>query len=219
MKSVYIVFSATPYKMGRFIRTVLHNEYNHVSIAFDEDLATMCSYARFHVDVPLYGGFVSESLCRHFYGNTSSRIKICRIELEEENYQRLREFVADMETGRGKYIYNTYSAMLAPLHIRCTIRNCYTCAEFVGDALSLAGFALPMGRYHSLQHTERLLAPYVIYEGTCADFVSNPDWGEDHFPQRMGRFSGAAATLRSFGRLTARAVVSIAALLIDIPWG
>lgn len=218
MQAVYIVFSATPYKMGRFIRTVLHNRYNHVSLAFDEDLSTMYSYARFHVNVPLYGGFVSESPCRHFCGETVSYIKICRIELEDENYRHLRRFVESMEDGGGKYIYNTYSAMLAPLHIRLLIRDSYTCAEFVGDALSIAGFELPLGAYHSLPSTERILAPYVIYEGTCDGYVSDPMWGKDKFPERMGRVNAMKATMRSFTRLTARAIVSMAALLIDIPW-
>lgn len=219
MKTVYIIFSATPYKMGRFIRAVLHNEYNHVSLAFDEDLSTMYSFARFHVNAPLYGGFVAESLRRHYHGGATSRIKVCRIELEEENYLRLRSFVSAMEHEQHRYIYNTYSAMVAPLHIRFLIRDSYTCAEFVGDALSIAGFELPLGAFHSLKRTERILAPHVIYEGTCDGYVSDPLWGEDQFPQRMSRRSAAAATLQTFARLTARAVVSMAALLMDIPWG
>lgn len=219
MKAVYIVFSATPYKMGRLIRTVLHNEYNHVSLAFDEDLSTMYSYARFHEDAPLYGGFVAESPCRHVRGENSSRIKICRLELEEENYLRLRRFVSDMENGGHRYIYNTYSAILSPLHIRFLIRDSYTCAEFVGDALSVAGLALPLGAFHSLSRTERLLQPYVVYEGLCRDYISDPVWGADQFPERLGYFSGTAATLRAFGHLTARALVGMAALLIDFPWG
>ena len=206
MKSVYIVFSATPYKMGRLIRTVLRNPYNHVSLAFDADLTTMYSFARFHVDVPLYGGFVRESLRRHYNGKHSSRIKVCRLDIDEDNYQRLCAFVSAMENGGNRYLYNTYSAMCTPLHIRCAIPDSYTCAEFVGDALSIAGLDIPQGSFHSLIRTEALLAPYTVYEGPCEEYARDPGWGTDHFPEKMGRLSGTAATVRSLGRLTVRAV-------------
>lgn len=214
MKTIYIVFSATPYGMGRLIRTVLRNRYNHVALAFDEDLSVMYSFARFHVNVPLYGGFVAESLRRHFNAGQSSLIKVCRLELAEEDYRRLREFVSAMESGGDRYIYNTYSAVFTPLHIRCLIRDSYTCAEFVGDALSIAGLEIPRGAFHSLAQTERILAPCVVYEGLCEGYAGEPDWGEDHFPERMGRISATAATVRSFGRLTARAVLGMFAALV-----
>ena len=120
-----------------------------------------------------------------------------------------------MENGGGKYIYNTYSAMVTPLHKRWRIRDSYTCVEFVGDALSVAGLEIPRGAFHSLQETERLLKPYVIYEGACEGYIEASDWGEDRFPEKMGRVSGAAATVRSLSRLTARAVLGMLAMLIS----
>lgn len=214
MKAIYIVFSATPYRMGRMIRTVLRNTYNHVSLSFDEDLSTMYSFARFHVNVPLYGGFVEESMRRHFNGGQASRIKVCRLEIRDENYAQLRAFVSAMENGTDRYIYNIYSAIFTPLHVRCLIRDSYTCAEFVGDALSIAGLSISRGKFHSLAQTERILSPYVVYEGTCEEYAAEPEWGRDHFPERMGRISATAATVRSFGRLTARAVLGLLAALM-----
>lgn len=214
MKTIYIVFSATPYRMGRMIRTVLRNRYNHISLAFDEDLSTMYSFARFHKNAPLYGGFVAESMCRHFNGGQASRIKVCRLEVEDGNYAQLRAFVASMENGPDRYIYNLYSAICTPLRIRCLIRDSYTCAEFVGDALSIAGLSIPRGKFHSLSQTESILAPYVIYEGACGEYAQAPEWGQDRFCERMGRIPAAAATARSFGRLTARAVLGMYAALM-----
>ncbi len=214
MKTAYIIFSATPYKMGRFIRTVLHNEYNHVSLAFEEDLSVMYSFARFHENAPLYGGFVTESPCRHVRAEDSSRIKVCRIEMEEENYLRLREFVSRMEQDGRRYIYNMYSAMLAPLHIRFLIRDSYTCAEFVGDALSIAGYQLPRGAYHSISRMQRLLQHSVIYEGSCAEHISSRRWGSDRFPERMNKFRAVTATLHSLWRLSYRAAVSLGTMML-----
>ena len=217
MKTIYIVFSATPYKMGRIIRTVLRNPYNHIALSFDEDLSTMYSFARFHENAPLYGGFVAESPRRHVHAGNCSRIKVCRLEIAQENYLKLRAFVSGMESHAHRYIYNTYSAMLTPLHIRLLIRDSYTCAEFVGDALNIAGMDLPQGAFHSLKMTEQILAPYVVYEGLCTGYAQEADWGEDRFPERMGRAAATKATLQSFARLTARAVMGlIAALSLDL---
>lgn len=209
MKTAYIVFSATPYKMGRFIRAVLHNEYNHVSLAFEEDLSVMYSFARFHENAPLYGGFVTESPCRHVRAEESSRIKVCRIDMEEEHYLRLREFVSRMEQDGHRYIYNMYSAVLSPLHIRFLIRDSYTCAEFVGDALSIAGLELPRGAFHSLSRIQRLLEPCVVYEGSCEDYIRSRHWGSDRFPERMSSIRAVTATLHSLWRLTCRAALSL----------
>jgi len=209
MESVYIVFSATPYKMGKMIRTVLHNRYNHISLSFDEDLSTMYTFARFHENMPLYGGFVAESPRRYQRGEHSAQLKVCRVEMPEENYLALRAFVAQMERRSRKYIYNLYSAVCTPLHLRLLIRDSYTCAEFVGDALSIAGLDISMGTFHSLRKLERLLDSCVIYEGPCTLYTDEPVWGEDHFPEKLGRISGTTATLRSLGRLTARGVLGL----------
>lgn len=209
MESIYIVFSATPYKMGKMIRTVLHNRYNHISLSFDEDLSTMYTFARFHENMPLYGGFVAESPCRYQRGEHSAQLKVCRVEMPEENYLALRAFVAQMERRSRKYIYNLYSAVCTPLHLRLLIRDSYTCAEFVGDALSIAGLDISMGTFHSLRKLELLLDSCVIYEGPCTLYTDEPVWGEDHFPEKLGRISGTTATLRSLGRLTARGVLGL----------
>ncbi len=214
MKSIYIVFSATPGKMGRFIRTVLHGRFNHVSLAFDEDLSTMYTFARFHVNMPLYGGFVQESLRRYVRRGKPSDLRVCRLSIDEEKYRMVRDLVEQMEQGGRRYIYNIYSAVFAPLHIRLMIRDSYTCAEFVGDALSIAGLDIPKGAFHSLKELERLLEPYAVYEGSCTLYSQPADWGEDQFPERMGRISGTAATARSIGRLTARGVVGMLAAIL-----
>lgn len=217
MKAVYIIFSATPYKTGRLIRTVLRTRYNHVALSFDQELATMYTFSRFHEDAPFYGGFVVESLRRYRWAGQCSRLKVCRISMSEEAYHALRDFIAQV---RGRpCIYNLYSAMVHPLHRRLLIRDSYTCVEFVGDALSIAGLDLPQGAFHSLEGLEQLLSSYVIYEGSCAFYKEPPDWGGDRFPERMGRVSGTAATARSIWQLTARGVMdALTALPFHLHW-
>ena len=64
-KKLYVVFSATPLKVGSMIRTVTGEKYNHVSISFSPRLKTLYSYARYYKKAPLYGGFVKENAERY----------------------------------------------------------------------------------------------------------------------------------------------------------
>jgi hypothetical protein len=66
---VYIVFSSTPYRIGKFIRRLTREAYNHVSIALDPDLTKMYGFARRYYRTPFYGGFVRESLSRYHQVN------------------------------------------------------------------------------------------------------------------------------------------------------
>ena len=203
MKPLYIVFSATPYKMGRFIRTMLRNRYNHVSVAFDETLSPMFTFARRHINTPFYGGFVEEELSRYARGSDPSSIKVCRLMISDEKYARIVHFVERMRRTDSKYLYNLYSAFFTFFGVRLPIRNAYTCTEFVGDLLSVAGAGLPMGKFHSLSAMERLLAPFTVYEGPSTGYGADPR-NDEVFFEKMSAISGAVATASSLARLTAR---------------
>ena len=180
--------------------------YNHISLSFDADLSTMYTFARSHINAPFYGGFVTESPRRYRNAGQDARIKVCRVSLSEEQFYTLRRFVLRMERSSQRYIYNIYSAMVAPLRIRLLIRDSYTCTEFVGDALGVAGLDIPRGAFHSLQKLEKILNPYTIYEGSCAEYTQFLSWGNDRFPERIPPLSVTVATARAMGQLTVRGV-------------
>ena len=65
-RTIRVVFSATPYRMGAFIRATTHSTYNHVSVSLREGGA-LYSFARKYCNVPFCGGFVKESPLLLFY--------------------------------------------------------------------------------------------------------------------------------------------------------
>ena len=77
--AVYIVFSATPTGMGRLIRKATRNRYNHVSLSLSRDIHKMYTFARLHRTIPLYGGFVVESILRYQIGRASCRERVLRL--------------------------------------------------------------------------------------------------------------------------------------------
>ncbi len=206
MKYIYVLFSATPYKTGSFIRHVLHNRYNHVAISLDESLSKMYSFSRFHANAPFFAGLTKESFSRYEWHGNFSDIKVCRIGVTEREYELIETHIARMLSQPDAYVYNYYSAAMTPLHHRVRIRNAYTCVEFVGDILSFADVGVKMGDFHSFPGLEAQLAPYLIYEGSAKSYPAASGWKGDAFREKMPISEGFAATAVSFGKLTKRGI-------------
>ncbi len=206
MKYIYILFSATPYKTGSFIRHVLHNRYNHVAISLDENLSNMYSFSRFHANAPFFAGFVKESFSRYEWHGNFSDIKVCRVAVSDEVYERIETHIMRMLRGSKGFVYNYYSAAMTPLQHRVRIRNAYTCVEFVGDVLSMTDIGVKMGDFHSFPKLEAILKNHVIYEGSARTYPAAGSWKGDHFREKMPISEGAIATAASFGELTKRGI-------------
>ena len=194
--AIYIVFSATPTGIGSLIRKATRNRYNHVSLSLSRD-------------IPLYGGFVGESILRYQSFAGTARVKICRVEVPESQLTYLHNYLERLWNEREEYIYNTPAALASLVHLRPAISKAYTCVTFVQELLSryrLAG--VTEADSPTVRSLERRLAPYVIYEGPAP--AASGDWGEDPYPVETTTRYAVYTTARHFGRLAKRALGGIA---------
>lgn len=208
--TIYVVFSATPTKMGRLIRGATRNRYNHVSLSFDRDIRKMFSFARLHRAVPLYGGLVVESILRYQSFAGAARVKICRIPATSDQMDLLRSDMERLWLHREEYIYNTLAAVASLVCLRPAISKAYTCVTFVQDILcrhQLAG-ATRWDR-PTVRALERQLASFVIYEGPAPDIAPGETWGEDVYPAETTTRYAFYTTARHFGRLAKRALAEV----------
>ncbi len=203
--AVYIVFSATPTGMGRLIRGATRNRYNHVSLSLSRDIHKMYTFARLHRTIPLYGGFVVESILRYQSFAGAARVKVCRVEVPEPRLTDLHNCLDRLWNDREEYIYNTPAALASLVHLRPAISKAYTCVTFVQELLARFGLAgVTEHDAPSVRALERRLAPYVIYEGPAP--ASSGDWGEDPYPAETTTRYAVYTTARHFGRLALRAL-------------
>lgn len=213
MPTVYAVFSSTPYKTGRFIRSMLGTRFNHVGLSLDPSLQCMHTFARRYVNAPFSGGYVKESFRRFYYNGRWADIKVCRIDLTDAQFRRLQSFLRVFQRRSGKSLYNLYSAAAVPLGWRIHIRDSYTCVEFVGDALAYAGVhGFRYGGFHSLDGTERLLRANTVYCGSAGEYPAERSWGDDVFLNRRRRTTVIKETAGAIARLTARSIRGIGSL-------
>lgn len=167
---LYIVFSATPYKMGKFIRFFTGGKYNHVSVSADYGLTEMYSFARRYRCAPLLGGFVKENSGRFYSNGKSTQIMICEIPVSKEKKNVILARLSEMKNEREKYIYNFFSAAATPLRREIRIKDAYTCVEFAIYVLELVGLSTG-GSYVGIEELKIQLERFKVYEGEFPDGV------------------------------------------------
>ena len=200
MNHIYVVFSATPYRLGRAIRRLTGEAYNHASIALDSDLNRMYSFARRFYRTPLYGGFVKESHARYHVGSKVSQICICKIPVSQEQYAAIDTKLTAMHNRADHYIYNHISALGGLLHKRVPAKDAYTCVEFCNEILNLAGMHTPAGKYQSLGSLWKLLQPYAVYTGP----IPKADSFDETYFSKKPLASPVKTTLQAFCKLFPR---------------
>ena len=207
--AIYIVFSATPTKLGGVIRGATRNRYNHVSLSLSGDIRRMYSFARLHRTIPLYGGLVVESILRYQSFAGTARVKICRLEVSQPQLTYLHNYLERLWNEREEYIYNTPAALCSLVHLRPAISRAYTCVTFVQEVLSryhLAG--VEEGDSPTVRALERRLAPFVLYEGPVPA-QADASWGEDAYPAETTTRYAVYTTARHFGRLAKRVLLGV----------
>lgn len=176
-KYIYIIFSATPYRMGRWIRSVTGEPYNHVAIATDEDLSQLYSFARRFYRTPFYGGFVTELPDRYHHKGVTADIRLYRLPVPERRWKKLNQALLEMKEQSAHYLYNHLSVLTAPLHKKVAVQDAYTCAEFVVTTLSDLGFRFDPSHFYSIGDIAAALEGHEIYTGKFpAPSTGNPDF-------------------------------------------
>ena len=208
-KYIYVIFSRTHTGIGAFIRFITHTEYNHVSIALEEDLKTMYAFTRYHKNAPFVAGFSEESALRYCSCEKEiTNVKICKIPICIEKYNAISEYLKTLQINTDQYLYNLFSAALYPTGIKLHIPKSYTCLEFAVHILST--FYIADGiydhRFYKIIELECILDRYMVYEGDITG-VAHPDgWGNDVYPLNVQRTVRVISSAKRVGRLLSRAM-------------
>lgn len=201
---LYVVFAATPLRMGRFIRLITHHTYNHVAISLEADLRHLYSFARRYKKAPFYGGFVRESCRRYYNGGCVARIEVCAIPLSQAQLQQARACLQQMEQRSQQYLYNHFSALCVPLHHKVSVCGAYTCAEFAVALLENLGLHMAGENFYSISQLAQRLQSYRIYSGNFSAAAMPGSWDGDTYPNNLGYMHSIWYTLRLFAQLAIR---------------
>ncbi|WP_426350101.1 hypothetical protein ACPWSR_02395 [Alloiococcus sp. CFN-8] len=196
-KNIYIVFSETKTTMGKLIRRLTHNKYNHVSISTDRELSVMYSFGRYHINSPLAGGFIVENPARYLIMGEDVNIKVCQLALDELSYARFQKKLMAFVEDKHTKIYNSFSAISSLFHKRINIEDAYTCLDFTTSMLDIDGV-------YNIKELEYKLNRNVIYEGSFKEYIEEVLSPEDDFFRKQNALTVVLSTLGHFRKLFIR---------------
>lgn len=197
-RTLYLMISRTDGKMGRFIRLFTNYQYNHVSLTLDPGLNSWVSFARYHCDVALYGGYINESAERFLAKGRAVPVRIFRVEISEEKYRSLETLFAQAGDIDSGMIYNTFDALASSMGCNVPISDAYTCLGFA---------CMVLGRnFRSIKKLDEYLSPYLVFDGDLRLLIEDSGKRDDIYFTRMGIVHGTWAVMKQMAKLSARAV-------------
>ena len=202
-KYVYVIFSSTQYMIAKFIRSLTHHRYNHVSISLDGNLQTLYSFARRYEDTPFCGGFVVETPERYIRRNIAASVQICAIPVTDEVHAAIRAHLQAYETEAQDYIYNYIGALTFLFRRRVALERCHTCVDFATEIISMTGAGISPDRFYSIRGLARNLARYKVYEGHYYAPLTLSDMPSEYAKHHSKRFR-IKETVRNFVTLGKR---------------
>jgi len=200
---LYIVFSSTPFKMGKMIRFVNRFNYNHVSISLDGGLNMLYSFARHYKTAPFYGGFVKEACLRYKNADSYANIEVCALPISDIQQDKIHNYLTNMDQNSNLYVYNMLSAIGTVLGKKVKMQHAFTCVEFITDLLEKCdiGVGTDTNNYYTIKDIFDKVCGYSVYGGSVTKYLSDSGWQEDTFPLEKSLFSRARLTLGSNKRL------------------
>lgn len=197
-KKLYVMITKTDTGIGKLIRAVTRYPYNHVSMTLDDSFRTWVSFARFHLDTPLYGGFIREPVERFLAKGQRIDIRIFALELPARRIEEIRALFDKAGVPGSDYIYNYLELVTLSVGLRFSIRDAYSCLGFANAVLGTD--------HRSIKALDQSLTPRLFYEGTLNDLA--PDSGDrtDPYFTRLGFAKGLAKGVRTLGTMFHRVI-------------
>ncbi len=181
MKKIYIVFIASEYKTGRFIRFLTRGRYNHVAISLTPELSKFYSFARSNYYEPLTAGYQIETPYRYIENaHKGTDIKICEVSVDEDKYSRIVERINEYNGKRDKTLYNFFDILGYPFKKHFKLKDAHTCVSFVQELLEEKKFL-------SISKFENTLKSKIVFEGNIAERCDGFETEEKYFLKDLKR--------------------------------
>ncbi len=172
-REIYIMLSQTRTYFARLIKLYTREPYAHASIAFDEDLEEMYSFARLRPNNPFVTGFVEEDITDGVFGACiETTCSVYSLKISQEQYDKLKSEVEIFKKNREKYSYNFLGIVGVIIHKPVNSENRYFCSQFVAYLLEKSGIHLFNKSCGLVRPFDIRMCPKLkkIYQGKLVDY-------------------------------------------------
>ncbi len=166
-RHIYIALICAHTGLGAVARRITGYRYTHAAVCLDSSLTDFISYSRRRHYLPADAGFMHEK--RDFYAfgkHTDFAAKVYRINVSEENYERVLRFISACESDPQQR-FNLFSMATMPLLHGFRIYKTHNCMSFAARVAELSGaikLTKPYYRY-SIKELDELLCGFPVFEG------------------------------------------------------
>lgn len=207
-KYIYVIMSGPMTNTGRMIRKITGSCYSHASISLDKDLNEMYSFARFHYQNPIIGGFVHENVDNlSLRKETKVLIKVFEIPVTRKQYKSIRNIIEYFKENEKRYMYNLFDLITG---VRCKVRDAYICSEFVAHLLKESGVAEEKIKNTRITPSDLILIlkDYECYDGTIQNYISTVEHEkfENHYFDKENIFCVIGKSIMQIGKLLFRKI-------------
>lgn len=172
-KNIYIMLSQTNTGCSRILQFFTRAPYNHASIALDESLNFLYSFARQNLYIPLIAGFVEEDINSGIYKiHDNTLCEIYRLSITKEQYEILERSIQKFKENEDKYRYNFAGLVAMLFNIPFERQYHYVCSQFVA-------YVLHEAKAVELEKHFTLMRPYdfkslsnldLVYSGKLSEY-------------------------------------------------
>ena len=168
MAYLYVLFSRSDTWFSKLIYRFSPGEFTHAALALDRDLRYLYSFGRYHPDLALPAGFVTENVHTGVYGRCGGSLcRVYRVPVSEEGYRKAVRILDYMQRHAGYYHYNLCGVALCALKISRKRKARFFCSQFVAEMLHRAEAVRLPKPAHMMRPADLLDLPELelIYEG------------------------------------------------------
>ena len=145
-RTIVVLFTCYRDLFSSLLYHITNQGYTHASVSLEEGS-------------DFYYGFNVRGFCREYPDHYERRMRDKRaalhLEVSEEDYQRIRNRIMEMEANPEVYHYTRLGIFFCLLHIAWRKEGRYFCSQFVSELLMMAG-EIPLKKQPSLYLPKQL---------------------------------------------------------------
>lgn len=167
MHTMEIIISTTDTVIGSIVRKFTHSEWNHISVAIDDNYENIYSFTRKYKKFFFTGCFCLEPIERLPY------ISIAKINISDNEYKKIIKYINLLK--QKTRIYNYPQAILIKFNKKTPFKNSHICSSFGAKMISLTNeFDLEKSELlYTPAEIYEMLKDYIIFTGTPAELFNN----------------------------------------------
>lgn len=182
MAYIYIALVNTPGLFATIIRTYLKQKYIHVVISMDAGLEEAYSIGRRNPYIPIFAGFEREDKNKICGAFPEAEYMICKIELSNEQKNKILERLHRDYQQRYKYHYAVAGLVTLVCGMPFYQKNHYTCSSYIAKILEENGIYISDKHFSLITPKDFYLYmdKQTVFQGKLKELISRDCKGTMH---------------------------------------